>query len=233
MSELKTIVEVAHPVLTIPTAKGRLEQSLWDRAQRLAQNIESICRLDEITGSSLPIDILCVTSAAYWSDAGLAEHLGSKEHREYLNTFDTNNHSFLERSTEILAEKLAGLIDAQIIDKISQIITESAEANTQMTEAKILSDARNLDDMGVTGIVNDIKRCSANGKGILDIIKNWQRKIDYGYWQARLKDSFRFDSVQKLAEQRINSAEHFMNQLQTEASARDIEERQPASAGVS
>jgi hypothetical protein len=51
---------------------------------------------------------------------------------------------------------------------------------------------------------------------------HWRKQIDYRYWQARLKDSFRFEDVRKLAEQRLAVAEQFMNQLQQETEARDL-----------
>jgi hypothetical protein len=63
-----------------------------------------------------------------------------------------------------------------------------------------------------------------HGKGASVALDSWKRKIDYRYWDARLKESFRFDSVRKLAIQRFSSAEYFMNQLSAENSARDLEE---------
>ena len=88
----------------------------------------------------------------------------------------------------------------------------------------ILSDAQNLDDMGATGIFNEFKRHVAQGKGVTDALQSWKKKIDYRYWQARLKESFRFESVRKLAQQRLSATEYFMNQLKIEHSAKDLEE---------
>jgi len=88
----------------------------------------------------------------------------------------------------------------------------------------ILSDARNLDDMGAMGIFNEFRRYIIGGKSICDALQSWKMKIDYRYWQARLKKSFRFESVRKLAEQRLSAAEHFMNQLEVETEAQDLNE---------
>ena len=87
----------------------------------------------------------------------------------------------------------------------------------------ILSDARNLDDMGVVGIFSEFRRNVIEGKGVCDALQIWKRKVDYRYWQARLKESFRFEQVRKVAEQRLSAAECFMNQLKAEAEARDVE----------
>ena len=88
----------------------------------------------------------------------------------------------------------------------------------------ILSDARNLDDMGTIGIFSEFKRHIIGGKGVSNVLQAWKRKIDYKYWQARLKESFRFKSVRKIAEQRLSTAEYFMNQLKIENTASDLEE---------
>jgi hypothetical protein len=55
-----------------------------------------------------------------------------------------------------------------------------------------------------------------------DILRSWKRKIDYRYWQARLEEGFRFESVRKLAERRLCAAEEFMEQLKAEAQGRDL-----------
>ena len=88
----------------------------------------------------------------------------------------------------------------------------------------ILSDARNLDDMGAIGIFNEFKHCCQENKGVAETLQLWKTKIDYGYWQARLQDSFRFDSVRELAEQRLNTAKLFMEQLKTENNSTDMEQ---------
>ena len=55
-------------------------------------------------------------------------------------------------------------------------------------------------------------------------MRSWQSKIDYRYWDARLKKSFRFESVRSLAQQRLLSAESFMEQLKKEAEGVDLVE---------
>ena len=94
-----------------------------------------------------------------------------------------------------------------------------------MTESMILSDARNLEDMGAVGLFHELRRYVIHGKSISDILESWKRKIDYGYWQARLKESFRFEPVRQLAEERFAAAVYFMNQLTVENGAHDLEKR--------
>jgi HD superfamily phosphodiesterase len=224
MSELDIVKDLAKQALTISTPTGSSDNSLWDRAQRLVRNAEYICRLPELAKTSLQIDHFCLIAAAYFSDSGLARHLEAKEQGAKLALSGANGDELLDFSTQVVEEKLAGAVKKARIEKINRIITESGSLLTRMIEAMILSDARNLDDMGAAGIFNEFRRYVIGGKGACDAVRSWKRKIDYRYWQARLKESFRFEQVRELAEQRLSAAEHFMNQLKAETEALDLEE---------
>jgi hypothetical protein len=78
--------------------------------------------------------------------------------------------------------------------------------------------------MGAVGLFNEFRRYVVHGKGASDVLDSWQRKVDYRYWEARLKEGFRFESVRKLAGERFLAAEYFMNLLGAENSARDLEQ---------
>ncbi len=223
MSELDIVRSLAKKILQIRTPAGNIDNSLWDRAQRLQRSIEHICRIPEISEAVFGVDQFCLTAAAYFSDAGLSQNSGGGDYRNKTRFSDLDDEDLLELSTQIVEEVLGAFINQARIRKISLIITECADHFTRMPEAMILSDARNLDDMGAVGIFNDFRQQIIDGKGVSDIVQNWKRKIDYQYWQARLKESFRFESVRKLAKQRLWAAERFMNQLNMENTVEDLE----------
>lgn len=224
MSEIDVIRDIAKQVLTVPTIIGTTDNWLWDRAQRLVRNAEHICRLPELTKVSLAVDRFCLTAAAYFSDSGFARYADAQDTSARIVLADVSPSDLQDFSTQVVTDKLTGAIAGPKIDKINKIIMETTNRTTDLTEARILSDARNLDDMGAVGVFNEFRRYVIHGKGASDALDSWKRKIDYRYWDARLKESFRFDSVRKLAIQRFSSAEYFMNQLSVENSARDLEE---------
>jgi len=224
MSELEIARNFAKQALTAPTITNNLGDILWDRAQRLVRNVEYICQLPELASSGPQIDRFCLIVATYFSDAGLAHYPGAKNTIARAALSNTNGDELLDFSTQVVEDKLAGCIDRTRIEKINRIITESGNRFTRMVEAMILSDAHNLDDMGATGIFNEFKLFVSNGKGISNALQSWKRKTDYRYWQARLKEGFRFEQVRKLAEQRLSAADYFMNQLKVETQAQDLEE---------
>jgi len=74
------------------------------------------------------------------------------------------------------------------------------------------------------GLFNEFRRYVIHGRGASDVLESWQKKIEYRYWEARLKEGFRFESVRKLASKRFSAARYFMMQLGTEHSAKDLED---------
>ena len=160
----------------------------------------------------------------YFSDSGFIHYANCEDVTARVALADLNVTDLRDFSTQVVADKLSGKLAEGKIEKINKIITESSNKLTEMPEAAILSDARSLDDMGAVGIFNEFRRYVVQGKGVTDAIDNWQRKIDYRYWEARLKESFRFESVRKIAGRRFHAAEFFMKQLSIENHAKDLEE---------
>lgn len=223
MSELDIVRNLAREVLAIPTLSGELDNSLWDRAQRLVRNAEYICRLPELADTAAAIDRFCLTAAAYFSDAGLAQQFKSHQGVLSIAPSDLDSGDLLDSSAQLASQKLTGVLEPARIQKIGRVITECGDRLTRMTEAMVLSDARNLDDMGAVGIFNESKRCVVVGKGASDALQSWQKKVDYRYWQARLNEGFRFAQVRRIAEDRLAAAERYMDQLKVETEALDLE----------
>ena len=224
MSELDIVRDLAKQALTISTPNCKVDGFLWDRAQRLVRNVEHICRLPEVAKDKVQIDHYALITATYFSETGLAHHLESEGTGIEPANSNNNNDDLLDLTSLVVEETLSPAASQMSISKINRIITESRSHFPTLLEAMILSDARNLDDMGAIGIFSEFKRYIIGGKGVSNVLHTWKRKIDYKYWQARLKESFRFESVRKIAEQRLSTAEYFMNQLKVENTASDLEE---------
>lgn len=197
---------------------------LWDRTQRIVRNVDTICNLPEIADANIAIDRFCLISAAYFSDSGFTNYSGADTIESGLVLSDINVTDLREFSAQIVSEHLSSHIEQGRIDKVNRIILDSNNRFCEMPEAMILSDARNLDDIGMVGLFNDFCACGVHGKGVTDALQSWKKKVDYRYWQARLKEGFRFDSVRQIATARYQQAETFMNLLEIENTTKDVEE---------
>ena len=225
MSELDTIHQIARETLTFPSPSGGHDDWLWDRTLRILQNVEHICRLPELAEQAISIDRFCLVAAAYFADSGLAHFAGNRKAAGQLPPADVTNANLCKVSTQTVSDALADVITGTRIDKINKIITGSFDRFTDITEAMVLSDGRGLEDLGAAGLLGGIRGQLIDGKGVSGMLESWKRKVEYGYWQARIEESFRFAVVRQIAEQRFSAAEQFMNQLAMENTAGDLEEQ--------
>ena len=224
MIELDIVRELAREFLMSFASSDGENGYLWDRTERLVHNAEHICRLPELSKADVRIDHFCLFSATYFSEAGVIYRPEKADWAGGSFNLPPNGDDALDWCREIVEKKLSPSVGHLRVRKINKIISESWSHSPRMTESMILSDARNLEDMGAIGVFREFRRFISEDKSISEVLKNWRKKIDYRYWQSRLKNSFRFEEVRKLAETRLSAAERFMEQLQVEKESRDLKE---------
>jgi len=95
-----------------------------------------------------------------------------------------------------------------LLDRTARILHEMPHRQPMLDEAKLLADAINLDDFGITGLLNQAATAAMQGDGILQLADGLQKREVYGYWEARLKDGFHFEPVRLLARRRLDNARH-------------------------
>jgi hypothetical protein len=230
MSEFEIIRQIARQTLSCHTPTDGQDNRLWDRTCRILRNVEQISRLPEPARQATGIDRPCLITAGYFSESG-SVHLPAGRNVSATSALaDTNDADLFAASTRIAAKKLSPVLHDIRIEKVNKIISESANRFTTLIEAMILSDARNLEDMGAIGLIHELRRNMLQGKSVSDLLDGWKCKIEYGYWQARLKESFRFDPVRQIAEQRLAAAAAFMEQVAVENRACDLEAYLPETA---
>jgi hypothetical protein len=127
-----------------------------------------------------------------------------------LPTGRTGRTSLREKAEEA-AELLVGLdidIDDELLDRTTRILHEMPHRSPMLDESKLLADAINLDDFGVTGLIQQAVQATRQGDGIVQLADGLQKREQYGYWEARLKDGFHFDPVRQIARKRLDNARH-------------------------
>ncbi len=222
MADLTVIKEIAEKVLEIPTLKGTPDRYLVDRTFRVMRHCGSITQLNEI--KRFQVDQMCLNVAALFRDSGFAKYASQEDKAARMVLADLTDDDLRDFSSQIVQENLEGLLNPRQMERVCAIINESGKRQTSLIEAMVLSDARNLDDMGAIGIFNELRRYVVHGRGVSGAIVSWKRKLEYDYWKARLRESFRFDSVRNLAKKRLDFAEQFMQNLDIENKAGDLED---------
>jgi hypothetical protein len=198
---------------------------LWDCVKRVVRNAELICRIIERDEPRVRINKEILNTGAYFSQvAGLILKFYSE------NSKPLSTDSICRNCSDLTRKELGTILTDSRLKSINSIVVGSYDKKNKEVESKILSDSRNLDDVGIVGLFWDIRKSMLCGKSVSDVITGWKRKVEYGYWQARLKEDFRFEQVRTIAEKRLCCAESFMNCLENEHKSMDFEELSDALA---
>ena len=120
-----------------------------------------------------------------------------------------------EESAELLLN-VAADADEALLDRSTRILQEMPHRSPMLDEARLLADALNLDDFGVTGLAQYVIQLSRQGEGVLQLTEGLEKREQYGYWDARLKDGFHFEPVRQIARRRLDNARHLALLLLTE-----------------
>lgn len=139
-------------------------------------------------------------------------------HAKPTSTHKLGGLSLIERS-ELASDTLLHLagrkIEPRLLDRSMRLLHEMPQRHPMSDDARVLADAVNLDDFGVIGLVLQSAALAAPG-GVAAVLAAFEKREQYGYWDARLKDSFHFPAVRKMAEMRLKFARHAVSLLRRE-----------------
>jgi hypothetical protein len=121
-----------------------------------------------------------------------------------------------EASAELLVTLLAEEIDEDLLDRTTRLLHETPHRQPMIEESRLLADALNLDDFGVSGLVGLIVQLALQGGGARQLIEAYDKRDQYGYWDARLKEGFHFDAVRSIAKKRLARARETASALLAE-----------------
>jgi hypothetical protein len=121
-----------------------------------------------------------------------------------------------EQAAELLVSALGEEIDELLLDRATRVLHEMPHRSPMLDESKLLADAVNLEDFGLIGAVQQAVQLSRQGAGVVRLIEAFEKREEYGYWQARLKDGFHFEPVRQMARRRLENAREMFKLLQQE-----------------
>jgi hypothetical protein len=121
-----------------------------------------------------------------------------------------------EQAAELLISLAEEFVKGDLLERATKILREMPQRSTKMDEAKLLADAVNLDDFGITGLVMQAMQLAKQNAGVEQVADGFEKRREYGYWEARLKDGFFFDAVRKLAIARLRRASEMVDLLLNE-----------------
>ena len=207
--------------LVLQTKQGHPDLFLWEHSARVAHSALHIARL--ATTSPTEVDESAVIAAALYHDAGWAVRWreGEVDRTEILLTPTTDTG--WEQGASLLEHSLADVLSPTCLERAAAAVRSLSRSGEDMIEGQIVAEANNLDEFGVLALWTVIRRGTLEGKGVQAVIDMWERKKEYRFWTARLHDSFRFNPVRELAEERLKRFERVMEELREQNQGRNLE----------
>jgi HD superfamily phosphodiesterase len=220
MPEIEPIVEIARGTLVGRSPLGREDTFLFDHSMRVMRVAERLSRCKEV--SSWRLDRFALAVASLFHQGATVRLEEERRSSAVYAASLLSAEDVKEYSAELAGDRLSGHMPPRQLESAQEIIRHVHDATTDIPEAKILSDADSLDDMGALGVWRDLRRSILEGRAVEDAVRTAQRRDQYGYWDARLHEALRLETSRRLAASRLGAARAFMAQLARERDASDL-----------
>lgn len=220
MPEIEPLIEIARTVLVGKSPLGRDDTFLFDHSLRVMRVAERLSRCREVR--SWRIDRFALSVAALFHQAATVRLDEERRTSTVYAAATMSAEDVKQYSAELAGDRLHDRLPPRQLELVQEIIRRAHDATIDLPEAKILSDADSLDDVGALGVWRDLRRYVLEGRAIDEAIRAWERREQYGYWEARVRDVFKLVTARRLAESRLSAARAFMQQLKRETDASDL-----------
>lgn len=121
-----------------------------------------------------------------------------------------------EQAAELVIGALGDCADEQLLDRTTDVLRELPARSPKHNESKLLADAVNLDDFGMTGLMLQAMQLARQQACLVEVAQGFEKRQLYGYWEARLKDGFHFEPIRQMARKRLEGVQQMAGLLLTE-----------------
>jgi hypothetical protein len=191
--KLKNTLEKALHALGADAVAG---PRLIDDANRLWRRVQKFVDMG-LVSDTIHIDALELACSALH----LPLRGGKNSLRGKMGTIPLRDRA--QQAAELLDEFVGEETDEALTERTMAILGEVAQRKPRLDESRLLADALSLEDFGAVGLFAQTIELARNGEGIWQLIEGIEKREQYGYWNARLKDGFHFEPVRKLARKRL------------------------------
>jgi HD superfamily phosphodiesterase len=219
----KAVFDLARELLVLPGEGQRRDLWLWEHARRVAHLAPLLALLPEareIGGD--PPDQTAVTLAALFADAGWAVQIKRGELGHWHVLSRPTNDIQRELGIGALQDGAAALLPPETVAIAVRAIRECNDRYTKSPEARVLSEAENLDDIGIMFVLRQFRHYQIEGQPLDQLMVTWTRYREYHYWDARINDCLRWETTRHIARSRLEVVERFMLALSRDRDAVDL-----------
>lgn len=206
--------------LVVTTELGDEDLFLWEHSARVARNAQQIAKLPAV--QALSPDEGAILGAALYHEAGWIARFKEGAIRRDEILMRPLSDADREQGSLILERSLSKLLPRDSLTRAVQAVRLFNERVIESIEGQVITEADNLDEFGVLSLWATVRRGVVDGKAVQAAIDTWRRRKEYRFWEARLKDAFRFDEVRRVATKRLEKLERLMQELEEQHEGADI-----------
>jgi len=209
------LLQKARRVLSVVDEHGTTGTRLNEDARRLWLRTQRFIKLD-LLGPDSQLDTLELACIALQLPMRQIKSLPTGKLGR------TNLKDRTEQAAELLVTLLSDDVDESLLDRTTRVLHESPHRSPMLDEARLLADVLNLDDFGATGLIIQTIQQARAGEGLMQVAAGCEKRDQYGYWEARLKDGFHFEPVRQMARRRLENSRAVARLLYMEIKEDDL-----------
>lgn len=169
------------------------------------------------------VDVEALYCAALFHDGGWIVQLEQGRISAAQVLSRPTNEVQRELGAGLLVEKLGHLLPGPTLATAERAIRFCNLRDGAPVEARILSEAESLDEIGAMYVARALRQSALDGRSIEQLVTAWNRQQEYKFWESRIKESFRVETVRQLARVRLAAVDRFMAALAAEQNMSDIQ----------
>ncbi len=180
--------------------RGAEGPRLLDDAARLWRRLQKMLAMNLVPASA---DVLALELSCYALQLPFAGDKATRNKAPVRTRLKDRAVIAIEQLPKLFEEPAA---DDELLTRTLTLLEQMPEREPKLPDARLLADALNLEDFGVSGLIVQTIQLCRQGDGLAQLIDGAEKRELYGYWDARLKDGFHFESTRRIAQERLENA---------------------------
>lgn len=217
---LRALIEAARNLLVLRHEGRVADMWLWEHSERVMHLAQKICGLPDV--AALEPDPTVVAVGALFHDAGWAVQVadGTLDHWKVLSR--PTNDAQRDLAADALREYAGDLLPERVLHLTQEAIRQINDRVSSSPEARVIAEAENLDEIGLTYILRQFRQQQVEGRSLEQLLLSWRRQQEYAFWEARINDHLRFEGAKAAARRRLAAVDQFMDALAAEQEVSDL-----------
>lgn len=220
MTKSEPIWSRAKAALTLTGVRGEEDIFLWEHSARVARTAQTVAGHPEIAPAVT--DPVALLVASLYHDAAWVVRCRNGECARADLFIRPLSLEQRESALDVMEQSLAGVVPPPILERAARIIREFPDRDTSLSEARVLADAETLEDVSLASLWVAVRRGVLEGKGVQAVLDQWNRRREYHFWDARLKEGFHFPAVRAIAQRRLALYQDVMRHLEVQQNGLDL-----------